>query len=327
VRHRRTSSPVVPAVRFLLGRLVLAIVALVAVSAVVFFLADMLPGDILVSRLGSQALPEQYAALAAQLGVDRPAVERYAAWLVSVPSGDWGMSWMRDDAVLPLVLSRAANSLMLGTVVVLLLVPLSFGTGLAAGLRPGGVIDRVSAVTGSALLVIPEFVTGVILLLVFSVHLRWAPVSATPDEGGLLANLPILILPALPVVLSWFGYFARLVRSSTIDAVASDYVRAAVTRGTSPFTVAARHVVRNAIPPNLSLALLHAGGILGGLLIVEQLFSFPGLGKLVLDATVDHDTPVLLAGVTLTAAITLGCIVLADALLYWLDPRTRVVRG
>lgn len=322
-RRPHPSASTQAVLRFAATRLALAIAALLIVSVAVFTLVSLLPGNILQSRLGTQALPQQYAALAHQLGIDRPAWQQYLRWLVGLPTGSWGDSWMRGDPVFGLVIGRLGNSLALGAVVIIILLPLSFGLGTATGLHPDGVLDRIVGVVGSGLLVIPEFVTGILLLLLFSVQLHWFPVSLSSPGDGPWDRLRLLVLPALPVVLSSFGYLTRLVRSSTIDVAQSAYVGTAVRKGLSRRRIVLRHIARNALPPNLSSALLHVGSILGGLVIVEQLFSYPGLGKLIVDATVQHDTPVLLAGVMVTGCLTVLAIIVADALLLVLDPRTR----
>ncbi|MCS5735656.1 ABC transporter permease [Herbiconiux daphne] len=309
---------------YLATRAVMAAGALVVVSILVFGLVSLLPGDILVSRLGSQALPEQYQALAAQLGLDRPLWQQYLDWVGGFVRGDWGVSWMRDEPVSGLVIGRLVNSLMLGTVVLVMLIPLSFGLGIISGLRPGGVIDRVVSVLGSALLVVPEFVTGVLLLMLFSVQLKWFPVSsAPPADGDFFATVRVLILPAIPVVLASFGYLARLIRAGTLEVADAAYVRTATLKGLSRSRVIGAHIVRNAVPSSVSVTLLHVGTILGGLVIVEQLFSYSGLGKLIVDSTVSHDTPVLLAAAMVAGALTLAAIILGDIMLLVLDPRAR----
>lgn len=320
----RASPRGFPVLAYCAKRIGFAASVLFLASVLIFALTGLLPGDILTSRLGNNALPEQYAALERELGLDKPWWQRYQAWISGFVGGDWGMSWVRGEPVRELVLARLRNSLALAAMVLAILLPLSIGSGVLAGLREGSWFDRAVTGLGAMFLVVPDLIVGVLLLLVFSVVLRWFPISATPPTtGGLCDHLRVLILPALPAVISWYGYLSRLARAGTLDVVHSPYVRTAVMKGISQYRVICAHILRNALPATLSVALLCAGAVIGGLLVSEQIFSYPGIGKLLLEATIAHDVPVLLAGTMLLGGIMLTAIMLADALLLLLDPRAR----
>lgn len=312
---------------YLANRLALIALMLLVLSALVFFLVQMLPGDLATTILGNQATPEQYAALRTELGLDQPVWVRYFAWLVDFLRGDWGYSAHADQPVRELVLGRFGNTLKLAAVTLVILIPSAIAAGVLAALSEGGPLDKIISVGGATLTVIPEFVSGIILMIVFSVWLRWFPIGATPPSGAdFLTTVHHLILPALPVVFVSFGYIAKMARSGTLDVLEAPYVRTATFKGLTRTQIVLRHVLRNALPPTISLSLLQASFIMGGLVVVEQLFTYPGLGKLLLDASTSHDVPTLEAAVLLAGIVVMVMTLLADITLAVLDPRVRIGR-
>ena len=311
--------------RFLRRRLVAVPLTLVAVSVLVFALTAVVPGDVARRIVGREASPEAAAAVRADLGLDRPLVEQYGSWATGFVTGDWGTSYTRSEDVRPLVLDRLGQSLLLGGVAFAVLVPVALGLGLLAGARHGGRLDRaigVSSVVGTAT---PVFVSGVVLLIVFAVQLRWFPtVAAAPPGSGLGEQLRRIVLPVVALVVLCAGYVLRMVRASTIATVESPYVRAAELRGLTRRQVVRRHVLRNALVPPLAALGVQLRWLIGGLVTVELLFSYPGIGALVVESAESKDVPTLQAAVLVLGTLVLATFVVTDLLYALLDPRIRL---
>ena len=309
--------------RYLARRLALSLLTLVLVSAIVFAVAQVLPGNLARTILGPYATAGQVARLNHELGADRPLPVRYGDWLGGFLRGDWGRSQLLNTPVRPLVLDRLGNSLVLAAFALVLVVPLSIALGVLAGLTEGRLLDRVVSLTGVALIAVPEFVAGVILLVVFAVKLQWLPVSSHVPGADPVDVVRQLLLPALPLMFVLFGYIARMARAGTVEALASPYVRTAVLKGLPRRVVVWRHVLRNALLPTVSVVSVQVGYLVGGLVVIETLFDYPGIGQLVYDSAKGHDVPVLEATVLLVAGVYLVANLVADLLYVLLDPRLR----
>jgi peptide/nickel transport system permease protein len=309
----------------LLVRRLLAIPAtLLVVSVLVFLATEVLPGDVARTILGREASDASVAELHRSLGLDDPLGVRYLHWLGNFVRGDWGTSYTLKVPVRQLLIDRLGNSLMLAIFAFVLLVPISLGLGLLAGLYHDRPADRVLSVTGLALGATPEFVTGVILLIVFGVELKWFPVSAQATPGaGLLVRLDHLFLPAVSLVLLCMGYVARHVRASTVAAVESPYVQAAELRGASRWQVVRRHVIRNSTVPATSALGVQAQFLLGGLVAVELLFNYPGVGLLLLQSALNKDLPTLQAATVVLGLLYMLIMQAVDVIYRVLDPRLR----
>ncbi|MBA3793968.1 MAG: ABC transporter permease [Rubrobacter sp.] len=312
--------------RFLLRRLWLSAITLVLVSVVVFAVAEVLPGDVGRTILGPFATNEQVERLNRELGLERPLVVRYAGWLGDFVRGEWGDSFLLNTPVRPLVVERAVNSVLLGAFALAFIVPVSIGLGVLAALYRDGFIDRAISVTGLSLIALPEFVVGVIVLVIFAVELGWFPVSSQVPSANPVDVVRQFFLPSIPLMLVLFGYIARMARAGTVEALASDYVRTAVLKGLSRWALIWRHVLRNALLPTISVVSVQVGYLFGGLVVVETLFNYPGIGKLLLDSAVGHDLPVLEATVLVVALLYMLSNLVADSLYAVLNPRIRVGR-
>ena len=283
---------------------------------------QLLPGDVGRAVLGPLADPRAVAALDHQLGVDRPPLTLYLAWAWGLLHGDLGQSLAYRSPVAPLLLAALGRSLRLAGLALALVVPLGIGAGVYAALRAPRWQDRAVTLTGLALTVVPEFVSAIVLILVFAVWLRWLPVSATwPPGTGPLEQLRHLLLPALPLVLVLFGYVARMARAGTLAALEADFTRTATLKGLSRAAVLWCHVAPNALLPTITVIAAQAGYLLGGLVVVETLFRYGGIGSLILGAARARDFPILEAGILAVGALTILSALLADALLALLDPR------
>jgi peptide/nickel transport system permease protein len=294
------------------------------VSLGVFVVSELLPGDVAIFILGQQATPDALAVLRKQLGLDQPAPLRYATWLIGFLHGDWGKSLALQVPIADLVLSRMVNSFVLASLALVVTVPVSVALGLLAALRRGRVMDRAISLIGLSGLAIPEFVSGVLLIVLFSLTLRIAPASAQiPTGASPLSVLPALVLPALTLAVTLFAYISRMTRASAIEVLASDYVRTAVLKGLPTSAVLTRHVLRNALLPTVTVIGAQIGWLVGGLVVVEHLFGYPGLGDLLLFAALNKDVPLLEASVMVVAGVYMLSNLGAELLFGVLNPRIR----
>lgn len=302
--------------------MLLIVVTLWLLTVAVFLLTNLVPGSVGRTLLGPQATDEAVARLNEELGADRPVLLRYGQFIGDLTTGDLGRSVTLDTPIGPLVLGRLLNSLKLGGFAFVVVVPLSVLGGLVAGLRRGSVIDRVLSIVGSAGLAIPEFVSGVIVIYVFGVVLDILPVSAaSPPGSGLIETLRHFILPTIPILIVLFAYLSRLVRTSVIDVVRSDYTRTAVLNGLPRRTVVYRHVLRNSLLPAVTVMGAQVAYLIGGLVVIESLFNYSGLGSLLVYAAAVQDVQ-LLAVVAVAIGVVVMLANLAADLSYGvLDPR------
>jgi peptide/nickel transport system permease protein len=308
--------------RFLLRRLSLALLTLLLVSMLVFVAVQLLPGDLGRTTLGPYASEEQVAALNDRLGANDPAPVRYANWLSRFVRGDWGTSATLRQPVRPLVLDRLGNSLVLAVYALALAVPVAVALGMFAARHRGRPIDVAVSATAVSLLAMPEFVIGTILSIVLAVELGWFPVSAGVPEGA-VSLFRELTLPAVVLALALFGSLARVARAATLTVLDADYTRTATLKGLPPRRVLARHVLPNVLPATVAATGAHFGYLVGGIVVVETLFSYPGLGKLLLDSATAHDLAPLEASVLATAIAVMVANVAADVAASALDPRLR----
>jgi peptide/nickel transport system permease protein len=305
-----------------LTRVGLALLTLLLVSVLVFATVQLLPGDLGRTVLGPYATDEQVAALNDRVGEDDPAPVRYANWLSDFVRGDWGTSAALRQPVRPLVLDRLANSLLLALYALALAVPVGVALGMLAARRRGRALDAAVSTTSVSLLAMPEFVVGTILSILFAVELGWFPVSArVPDDVASFFHQ--LTLPATVLALVLFGSLTRVARAATLSALDADYTRTATLKGLPTRTVLARHVLPNVLPPTVAAIGAHVGYLVGGIVVVETLFAYPGLGKLLLDSALAHDLAPLQACVLATAVVVMVANLAADVVASALNPRLR----
>jgi peptide/nickel transport system permease protein len=310
---------------FLLRRLGLMLLTLWLLTLIVFFGGQILPGDPARATLGNLAAPSAVQALDHQLGVDRPLVTRYLSWLGGLLHGDLGTSYAYRTAVEPFIRAALINSVKLAALAFVIVVPLGIIGGVIAALYSGRSTDRIISVTGLSLSSVPEFVSGIVLIVIFGVELKWLPVTASAGQGAsALDQFRHLILPAIPLVFVLFGYIARMARAGTIEALNSDYTRTATLKGLPETTVIRRHVLRNSLLPTITVIATQTGYLLGGLVVVETLFNYQGLGNLIYKAAVAKDFPMLEAGILVIGVVYVVATLVADLLLTWLNPRLRI---
>jgi peptide/nickel transport system permease protein len=308
----------------LLKRLLLSLITLWVLSVIVFAGAQLLPGNVGRAMLGPLADQRAVDNLNHELGVDRPVLVQYTDWIVHFVQGDMGKSYTYRRPVTEFVVSAMHNSLKLALVAFVLVVPLSIFGGVWAALHVGRPIDRIITIFGLSTTVLPEFVSGIVLILVFALGLQWLPLSASwPEGSGILTQIYYLILPSIPLVLVLFGYIARMARAGTIEALDSDYTRTAVLKGL-PFPVVIwRHVLRNALLPTITVIATQTGYLIGGLVVVETLFRYQGIGSLIFTAARGKDFPMLEAGILSIGIVYTVATLAADLLFCALNPRIR----
>lgn len=311
--------------RFLALRVTLALITLFVLSLLVFFGAQVLPGNVGRSILGPLADQQAVDALNHQLGVDRPLLVQYVAWIWHFLHGDMGESYVYRSPIAPFVLTALGHSLKLAAVAFLIVVPLGILGGVVAALRRNRLADRIISLGGLSATLLPEFASGIVLILVFAIWLRWLPISATwPDGAGALTQVRHLILPAIPMVLVLFGYIARMARAGMVEALDSDYTRTAVLKGLSWPEVIWRHVLRNALLPTITVIANQCGFLIGGLVVVETLFRYQGIGSLIFSAAQSKDFQMLQAGVLVVGVALVAGTIVADLLYSLLNPRIRM---
>ncbi|SAK51123.1 binding-protein-dependent transport systems inner membrane component [Caballeronia hypogeia] len=311
-------------VRFIGVRLLLALVTLWLLSMIVFAGGQLLPGDVGRAILGPLADARAVAALNHQLGVDRPLVTQYTSWIGHFLRGDMGESYAFRAPVAQFIGDALWNSAKLGALAFVVVVPLGIAGGVYAALHSGRWIDRLISIGGLTATVVPEFVSSIVLILIFGVWLQWLPIEATAPAGaGFFTQLEHLILPVLPLVFVFFGYIARMARAGTVEALDADYTRTAILKGLPQRVVILRHVLRNALLPTVTVAATQLGYMIGGLVVVETLFHYQGIGSLIYNAARAKDFPMLEAGVLTVGVIYTAANLIADALYVVLNPRLR----
>ena len=313
---------------FLLKRIGLMLLTLWILSLIVFFAAQILPSDPGRAILGNLASQSAVQSLDHQLGVDRPLITQYLGWIGGLLHGNLGESYTYQSAVAPFIGAALINSLKLAALAFVIVVPLSIFGGVIAALYNGRSVDRIISVTGASLSTVPEFVSGIVLIVVFGVGLKWLPVTAAAGAGASVGSqLEHLILPAITLVFILFGYIARMARVGTIEALNSDYTRTAILKGLPRSTVIRRHVLRNSLLPTITVIATQTGYLIGGLVVVERLFNYQGIGNLIFRAVQGKDFHMLEAGILVIGVVYAVATLIADLLLVALNPRLRAEVG
>jgi peptide/nickel transport system permease protein len=311
--------------RWLLRRLVLSLITLWLLATLVFIITNILPNDIGRTILGPFAPQESVDALNERLGTNDPLIEQYARAMRSLVTLDWGNSFQNGKVVTPLIVSAISRSGILAAYALALTIPIAIVAGLFAGRRRDSRSDRGIVLFGLTFSSIPEFVIGTILVVVLGVQLKLLPVLATPPANASVLDLArFLLMPALAMALVYFGYIARMTRAGTIEVLESDYIRTATMKGlTTPQTIR-RHVLRNALVPTVAVIGVQIGYLFGGIIGVEKIFNYNGMGQMMLFAAQRKDIPVLTAGVIVIGIVYMLATLAADLIIAWMNPRVRL---
>ena len=311
--------------RYIVRRLGFVMLTVLLTSLMIFCVTQLLPGDVARVILGREASDTAVAALRDELGLNRPLPLQYVSWLRKFVTGDWGMSYSTGVPIRPLVMERLGSSSRLAWLTLLIAVPLALVLGVVAGLNENKAIDHVINVVSLAVVGLPEFVTGSLLIQVLALRFRWFPANSSVRPGiGFVEALPMLILPALTTTLVLLAYVARLTRASVIEELKAGYVRTAMLKGLPQRTVVVRHVLRNALLPAITVIAISFGWLIGGLIVVENVFNYPGLGRLLTFAIDRRDLPLLQAITVIGVLSFMIANLVADLLYAVLNPRIRL---
>jgi len=312
-------------VRFIARRIGLIIITLLVISLAIFIITELLPGDVAAMILGKNATEEGLASLREDLGLNRPAHVRYLSWIGGVVRGDLGDSYAMKLPITDIVGRKLWHSAILAVFALLVGVPAAVIAGIWAGVHPNTKLDRLVSMTSLVGISIPEFVTGMLLMLLFASMLHILPSSSIILPGtNPLTRPQILILPTLTLTAVLFAYIMRMTRANVIEVMQTDYVRTAILKGLPMRRVILRHVLPNAMLPTITVIASNFGWMLGGLVIVENVFAYPGIGQLLLRSIETHDIPLLEVVVLLVAATYAISNLVADLSYAALDPRVRL---
>ena len=307
---------------WLARRLGLAVYTMLVVAVLVFFITQILPADAAVTLLGENATPEALAAIRDQLGLNDPVWQQFWHWLQAILGGDFGVSMRTSQPVGPALLVALGRSLLLAILALLLMLVIAIPLGLLAAVRRGGVIDLVAGLVSYVGIALPEFVTGTLLLMLLADWLQWLPATGwVPFDEDPIDCLRHLVLPVLTVATIMVAHVSRMIRSEAIDVLHSDYIRAARLKGLSPRQVLLGHAVRNALLPVVTIVALDVGYLLGGIIVVEEIFAIPGIGRTLISAIAARDLPTIQAGALVMAATYATSNFLADVAYGLLDKR------
>lgn len=312
--------------RYLIRRVLLLAVTLLITSVIIFALTQLLPGDIALLIMGRDASPSAIAAFNEQFGLNEPVAVQYTQWLGGFVTGDWGTSFSAGNpSVRPLVLDRLGNSLILAGFTVLIAVPLSIVLGIVAALRENTWIDSAISILSLSVVGLPEFVTGIVLINVMALQLGWFGSTSLIEAGATTGDwLRILTLPAITASFVLLGYVTRMTRAGMIDELRKSYVRTATLKGLGRRRIIVRHVLRNALLPTITVIAISIGWLIGGLVVIETVFNYKGLGSLLVEAVRQKNLPVLQAS-TMIVVFSFALANLAADLLYAvLNPRIRL---
>lgn len=312
--------------QFIVRRTFLLLVTMVLTSLFIFALTQLLPGDIARLALGRDASEVALNEYRERFGLDDPIPVQYVRWFSGFIMGDWGVSYNRGSPpVRPLVLERLGNTLRLAALTLIISIPTSILLGVLAALYQDTIIDSVISVFSLAVVGLPEFVTGIVFINIFAHNLGWFPAtSLVADDYTLGEWLRVLFLPAVTATLVLLAYVSRMTRAGVIEELRKPYVRTATLKGLPRRTVIFKHVLRNALLPTITVIAISMGWLIGGLVVIEGVFNFPGLGRELVEAVKAKNIPVLQASVMIVVFAFAFANLLADIFYALLNPRIRL---
>jgi peptide/nickel transport system permease protein len=310
--------------KLIAGRLLVALATLLFVSFVVFGATQLLPGDVAQAILGQSATPEAVAGLRTALGLDQPALQRFVAWLGGLLTGDAGVSLVSRQPIGDLVWTRLSKSLTLAGIVAAVSVPIALLLGITTAVWRNSPYDRVVSLLTISVVSVPEFLVATLAVLVFAVHLHWLPaLSFLPPSATPLQFLRAVAMPVMALSFVVVAQMARMTRAAMIEALKSPYVEMAVLKGASPARIVLRHALPNTIGAVANAVALSLSYLLGGVIIVETIFNYPGIAKLMVDSVSMRDMPVVQACAIVFCAVYLLLVTLADIVAIVSNPRLR----
>ena len=297
---------------------------LLVVSFIIFAATEILPGDVATAILGQSATEENVAAMRERLGLNRPAYVRYTEWLGAFLQGDLGNSISNNRPIAPQIRFRLENTLLLAATAAAISIPLAIALGLVAAIRRGTPLDRAISVTTLAAISLPEYFIGYILILFLSVKLGWLPSFSMINEGmGFWDKLPYIALPALTLTLVTLAHMMRMTRAAVIGVMNSAYIETAHLKGIKNWRVVVQHALPNALSPIITVVALNLAYLVVGVVLVEFVFTYPGIGRFMVDSVAKQDVPVVQACGLIFAFIYVGLNIVADILSIFVNPRLR----
>lgn len=310
--------------RLIATRAGLGVLTLLAVSVLIFVCTQILPGDVASAVLGQQATPEALKVFRLELGLDRPAYLRYLDWLVGALHGDFGRSMTnKRDIVLELA-PRFGNTLFLAGYAALISVPLSIGLGVYTAVRAGKPVDRAANVITLILISMPEFFSGYLLIIIFAIQLGWFPSLATVfPETSVGERFYVTTLPALTLTMLVMAHMLRMTRNSVLAIMSAPYIEMAFLKGISRGRIVSRHALPNAAAPIINVVALNLAYLVVGVVVVEAVFVYPGVGQYMVDGVSKRDVPVIQACGLVFATVFVGLNTLADIMAIFVNPRLR----
>lgn len=322
-----TTSPVAATLIVVARRVGTALLTVLLASFFVFFAVQALPGDVAQQLLGQDATPDAVAALRETLGLDQNVWVRYGQWLLGAAHGDFGVSLVSGLPVGPDLLIAFRNSMLIALPAMIVGVTLSLTLGVIAGVRRGRPSDHAISLISLVVMSVPEFMVATVLVLLFAIALPIFPAVVLRGQDATIAELlPSIWLPVIVLTLAMAAYIVRTARSSTIDVMASEFVTTAELKGLSTRQVVWRHAVPSALLPTLNVVALNVAWLLGGVVVVENVFNYPGMGKLMLESVFNRDLPTIQAIAVVSALVYVVCNLAADLIALALDPRLRTRR-
>jgi peptide/nickel transport system permease protein len=316
-----------PVLRFVGRRTAAALLTLLIVSILIFIGTAVLPGDAANAILGRNATPQSLKALREQLHLDQSTIQQYREWISGIARGDFGTSAASGIPITTLISGPAKNSAILAGCAAALLIPLALLFGVLAAMRAGRGLDHALSLTSLAMTALPEFVTGTILVLLFALHLNVLPaVSFLPPGESVVQNPEILVLPVATLLAASLAQTMRMVRAGMVEALRSDYVEMARLNGYGERAVILRHALRNALAPTVQVFALNIQWLVGGIVVTEYVFGYPGLGQALVNAVAARDIPYVQAAALLVAIVYLTLNVVSDLLVVLLIPKLRTAQ-
>jgi peptide/nickel transport system permease protein len=314
----------VPILKLVAGRILMSLLTLLIVSLIIFAMLEVLPGDVATRILGRDATPEALELLRAKLGLHDPAAVRYLRWLGGMLSGNFGQSLASSRPVTEILAPRIYNTVLLSAYAFLLYVPLTVLPALIQAIRRDKPVDHAFSVVTLVLLSMPDFLLATILLFTFVVLVPILPaISLVDHSSSAMDYLRAMTLPALTLAIVMAVYAVRMLRDNLIEVLDSDYVRMAELKGLTAHRVLLRHALPNALVPTLNVTALNLAYLVGGVVVVEKVFSYPGFGSLLVDSLQLRDLPVIETTVMIAALVYVGANLIADIAAMLLNPRLR----
>ena len=308
----------------ILKRLGAAALTLFLVSIVVFVISSLLPGDAAEEMLGQNATPEAVAALRAQLGLNDPAPLRYVHWLAGLLTGDPGQSMANNLPVSTLIAARLPKSLLLAGLAAAVSVPVALAIGILSAMFRGSLLDRALNIATLGMVAVPEFLVASLAVLAFAVELHWLPaLTLVPKDASFLEILRAYALPVMTLSFVIIAQMARMTRAAVIDQLDQPYIEMALLKGVGPMRLVALHALPNAVGPIANAVALSLSYLMGGALIVETIFNYPGVASLMVDAVTARDMPLLQACAMVFCAAYLLLLLIADIFAIVSNPRLR----